>query len=99
GPRLLLSSARRLAVAALAIAAALLPQAASAHALLVQSDPAPNAVLQSVPQAVTLIFTEPVTPAGAGLRIFSPSGGQVARPTVTNGAVLSAALDSSELGT
>jgi copper transport protein len=65
----------------------------------VQSDPAPNALLQSVPTVVTLIFTEAVTPAGAGIRVFSPGGRQVARPTVTNGAVLSAALDSTELGT
>jgi copper transport protein len=77
----------------------LLPQAALAHALLVQSDPAPNALIQSVPQAVTLVFSEPVTPAGAGIKVFSPSGRQVARPVVTRGTVLSASLDSNEPGT
>jgi len=48
---------------------------------------------------VTLIFTEPVTPAGIGIRVFSPSGRQVAGPTLVRGTVLSAALDSTELGT
>jgi len=70
-----------------------------AHAQLVQSDPAPNARLQTLPPAVTLIFTEPVTPAGAGIRVFSPSGRQVAGATSAKGSVLSAPLVSDELGT
>jgi copper transport protein len=77
----------------------LLPQAVQAHAQLVQSDPAPNAVLQSMPAAVTLLFTEPVTPAGPGIRVFSPSGRQVAGPTSTRGSALTAGMSSSELGT
>jgi len=48
---------------------------------------------------VTLIFTEPVTPAGAGIRVYSPSGRQVAGPTAARGSVLSASLSSAELGT
>lgn len=48
---------------------------------------------------MTLIFTEPVTPAGAGIRVFSPSGRQVASPTAAKGSVLSAPLNSIELGT
>jgi copper transport protein len=83
----------------LAIVAALLPQAVFAHAQLLQSDPAPDSVLQSVPSEVTLIFTEPVTPAGAGIKVFAPSGSQVAGQAVANGSVLSAALRSSENGT
>jgi copper transport protein len=75
------------------------PQTVLAHAQLVQSDPAPNAVLQSVPAAVTLLFTEPVTPAGAGIRVYSPSGRQVAGPTTAHGSALVAAVSSSELGT
>ena len=78
---------------------ALLPETGLAHAQLVQSDPAPNARLQGLPAAVTLIFTEPVTPAGAGIRVFSPSGRQIAGRTSASGSVLSAALVSSELGT
>jgi len=77
----------------------LFPQAALAHAQLVQSDPAPNARLPTLPPAVTLIFTEPVTAAGAGIRVFSPSGRQIAGPPSAKGSVLSAQLNSTELGT
>jgi copper transport protein len=70
-----------------------------AHAQLVSSDPPPKATLQSVPAAVTLLFTEPVTPAGPGIRVFSPSGRQVAGPTAVGGAVLTATLRSAETGT
>jgi copper transport protein len=55
--------------------------------------------LQSVPATVTLLFTEAVTPAGPGIRVYSPSGREVAGPTAARGAVLSAAVTSSELGT
>ncbi len=82
-----------------AIAAALIPQAAYAHAQLVQSDPAPESVLESPPPAVTLIFTEPVTPAGAGIKVFSPAGHQVAAAVHSSGSVMTAAVDSSEVGT
>jgi copper transport protein len=56
-------------------------------------------VLQSVPAAITLLFTEPVTPAGSGIRVFSPSGRQVAGPTTARGSALTAGLSSSEPGT
>jgi copper transport protein len=81
------------------VAAALLPQAASAHAQLVQSDPAPGAVLSAPPANVSLIFTEPVTPAGAGIKVFSPSGKQVAGPAAARGSVLIAPVNSTEEGT
>jgi len=48
---------------------------------------------------VTLLFTEPVTPAGPGIRVFTPSGRQVAGQTSVRGAVLSAPLSSAETGT
>jgi copper transport protein len=48
---------------------------------------------------VTLIFTEPATPAGAGIKVFSPAGRQVAGPAHSSGSVLSAPIDSSEIGT
>ncbi|MFI5283629.1 MAG: copper resistance protein CopC [Candidatus Dormibacterales bacterium] len=98
GARLLLRRGR-LAGAAIGLAAALLPQAALAHAQLLESDPAPNAVLPTVPAAVTLIFTEPVTPAGAGLNVYDPSGHQVAGPVTTRGSVLTAPVASSRPGT
>ena len=72
---------------------------ALAHAQLVQSDPVPKAVLQSMPAAVTLLFTEPVTPAGPGIRVFSPSGRQVAGPIEVRGAALIAPVRSTETGT
>ena len=56
-------------------------------------------MLQSVATTVTLIFNEPVTPAGAGIKVFSPTGNQVAAPATARGSVLSAALRSSETGT
>jgi copper transport protein len=78
---------------------ALSPQVALAHAQLVRSDPASGARLAAVPGSVTLIFTEPVSAAGPGIRVFSPSGRQVAHAVAVHGSVLSAALNSGELGT
>lgn len=87
-----------MAVLGFAIVAALLPYAAAAHAVLVQSDPAPGALLTLPPASITLLFTEPVTPAGAGIKVYSPSGRQVAAPAVSTGSALSAALGATEKG-
>jgi len=48
---------------------------------------------------MTLIFSEPVTPAGAGITVYSPSGHQVAGTVSTKASVLSAAITSRESGT
>jgi copper transport protein len=48
--------------------------AVSAHAKLVVSDPAPDAVLDSSPASVDLVFSEPVTPAGRGINVYGPDG-------------------------
>jgi copper transport protein len=48
---------------------------------------------------VELIFSEPVSPAGAGIKVFSPSGHQVAEPAVSRGSVLYAPMSSTETGT
>jgi copper transport protein len=48
---------------------------------------------------VTLVFSEPVTPAGAGIKVFSPSGRQVAGPVATDGPELRSGLAASEGGT
>ena len=40
-----------------------------------------------------------MTPAGAGIKVFSPSGKQVAGPAVARGSVLSAAVETGESGT
>src|SRR5438445_4404603 len=99
GSGLLLRLARRLAVVSIAIALALMPHVASAHALLLQSDPAADSSLDSAPTSITLIFSEAVTPAGAGIRVFDPSGRQVAGAVSTRGSVLTAPIVSSWTGT
>jgi len=57
-----------------AAALALVPIAASAHAQLVSSNPAPGAILNSLPDAVDLFFSEAVTPAGRGISVYGPDG-------------------------
>jgi len=56
-------------------------------------------LVQAVPAAISLVFSEQVTPAGAGIKVFSPSGSQVAGRVADAGAVLSASLVSAEVGT
>ena len=48
--------------------------AASAHAKLVVSNPAPGAVLDRLPASVDLVFSEPVSPAGRGINVYGPDG-------------------------
>ena len=81
------------------MAAALVPQVVRAHAVLIASDPSPEAVLSSSPSAVTLEFSEPVTPAGAGIKVYAPGGVQVAAQATPRGSVLVASLHASETGT
>jgi copper transport protein len=45
-----------------------------AHARLLISDPAPGAVLDTLPATVDLVFSEPVTPAGRGINVYGPDG-------------------------
>jgi len=70
-----------------------------AHAQLLQSDPIAGTVLPSVPSTVTLVFSEPVTPAGFGIRVYAPSGRQVAGQVASHGSVLSAPIDADQPGT
>ena len=56
-------------------------------------------MLDTAPSRVALAFSEPVTPAGAGLKVFAPSGRQVAGSVVREGASLHASLQASEQGT
>jgi len=53
---------------------ALVPITASAHAQLVASNPAPGAILDTLPAAVELVFSEAVTPAGRGISVYGPEG-------------------------
>ncbi len=52
-----------------------------------------------MPATLTLLFTEAVTPAGPGIRVYAPSGRQVAGAVSVRGAVLAAPISSSEGGT
>jgi copper transport protein len=55
--------------------------------------------MATLPPGVELIFSEPVSPAGAGIKVFSPSGHQVAGPATSSGTLLYAPMSSSEIGT
>ncbi|MEA2635666.1 MAG: copper transport protein [Chloroflexota bacterium] len=90
---------RRLLVVGLALVLALYPVSALAHALLLFSDPVAAAILQRPPTAITLTFTEPVTPAGKGIEVFSPSGRPVASPARPAGRTLMAQVAAAESGT
>jgi copper transport protein len=74
------AAARRLVLKRFVVAGAigatlaLLPVVALAHARLVISDPAPGAVLDTLPATVDLVFSEPVTPAGRGINVYGPDG-------------------------
>jgi copper transport protein len=90
---------RRLLVVGLALALALVPRAAAAHALLLGSDPSPDAVLAAPPEAISLTFTEAVIPVGQAIKVFSPTGRQIAGPARPLGHVLTAPISAAETGT
>jgi len=90
---------RRLLVVGLALVLALVPRAAWAHAVLFGSDPSPDAVLGAPPASVTLALSETVIPAGKGIKVFSPSGRQIAGPGRVEGHVLTAPISATETGT
>lgn len=81
---------RRLAVALGAFLAALaLPGSASAHAVLVSSEPAPFAVLDAAPTAIVLRFNEPVGTVFASVRVLAADGTEVAAIRPEHGATRS----------
>jgi copper transport protein len=86
-------------IVGVALALALYPVSARAHALLLFSDPAPEGLLETPPATITLTFTEPVDPAGRGINVFSPTGHQVAAPAHPAGRALTASMTSLETGT
>ena len=55
----------------------LAPGVASAHAHLVQADPAPDSVIAHAPAVATFLFDEPLNPALTRVRITTASGRQV----------------------
>lgn len=90
---------RRLLVVGLALTVALAPRAAWAHAVLFGSDPSPNAILSAPPASISLTFSEGVTPAGKGIKVFSPTGHQVAGAVRVVGDAMTAPINSAETGT
>src|SRR4029077_20325237 len=79
---------------------ALLPTTASAHAQLIGSSPAPGALLETLPAAVDLVFSEPVTPAGRGISVYGPDGRLVSSgPARASGSRLSVQLAGASDGT
>jgi copper transport protein len=55
--------------------------------------------MASMPPGVELIFSEPVSPAGAGIKVYSPSGHQIATPAISRGSLLYDTMSSAETGT
>ena len=66
---------RRFAIgAAAALAVAMTPMAALAHAALVSTSPAVGDTLEVAPEAVTLVFDGELVPDGTGLTVTDPDG-------------------------
>ncbi len=72
-------SARRWAVALAAgvLACFLLASPAGAHAVLIASDPASDALVEAPPTEIVLRFNEGVESTAEAIRLLDPSGGQV----------------------
>ncbi len=73
---------RRIAIGAVLTAFlwVLLPGVASAHAHLVQADPAPGGVIARVPSVASFLFDEPLNPALTRVRLVDASGRAVPTP-------------------
>lgn len=89
------ASAVALAVALAVVLAAAGP--AKAHAVLVETDPADGAALDTAPGQVTLIFNEPVSVPSGGLRVFDGDGERVPAEPVDTGAAETVAIALPEL--
>src|SRR5919204_749659 len=59
----------------------LVPGVASAHAHLVQADPAPDSVIAHAPTVASFLFDEPLNPALTRVRITDAAGHQVTTDT------------------
>lgn len=84
-PALLVGGARA-AVALVALALVLLGAApASAHAELLETDPAEGAVVETAPESVTLTFNEPVRLTSQEIAVYDAEGEEVASSAAANG--------------
>jgi len=74
------AAARRVlvVVALAAVLVAVFASPAFAHATLETTNPAPGAVLTGTPNAITLEFSEPVTVALGGIRLYDQNGDRIA---------------------
>src|SRR3954453_4051889 len=75
---------RRLAVAFALVLVVLLGAAApaSAHALLLRTDPSPQSTVPTSPDAVRLFFSEPVEAAAGDVRVYDVDGKRVDKDKV-----------------
>jgi copper transport protein len=71
---------------------AAVPASAGAHAVLVQSTPQWGAVLAATPDALTLVYDEPVVPNYARVAVVTPSGEDLAGPPHIAGDVVNVPL-------
>ena len=76
----------KLALPTTALAAVLLPAAAGAHAILMDSTPAPHASLPAGPQAITLQFNSRIDRQRSRLTLIAPDRSQARLPIGPGGA-------------
>jgi len=92
--------ALRLVISAVAVLLALAPQAASAHALVVGSDPAAGSILSGAPARVSVFFSQGVQAFGRGLSVVGPDGRRADSGAVAaSGSRLSVAVAAAGEGT
>lgn len=87
----------RVAAALVALALALLQvvlgaSPASAHAELIETDPAEGAVVETAPETVTLTFNEPVRLTSQEIAVYDATGDPVASTAGANGAEVTVGL-------
>jgi copper transport protein len=92
-------SVQRAVLVAVLVALAL-PASAAAHAGLVHTDPAANAVVDGSPAQLSLTYTEPVEPRFAIISVTDPSGAQMTAgpPTRPGGTTLVVPLKTLQTG-
>ncbi len=76
-PRLSWRWLASLAIVLVALAGALAPESAGAHATLDRSDPQANAVLAESPSEIRLWFTEPLEQAESSARLYDQAGNEL----------------------
>lgn len=89
-----------LAAGALALACGLAPLVASAHAVLLTSEPLDGSLLAAAPASVRLLFSEPVQALADSITVVDPAGARVDRgPVEASGSSLAVPVAASAEGT